>query len=82
MSKLEQYGGRIILTDGIRTVELIDQDTQIRYQYRVREREIERRSLFLSDDPPWEPVSDADFEAWVRARSGIYHPILDELFDH
>jgi len=81
--RLSEYGGRIISTDGRRTVEIIDPNDRRLFQYRAAieggEGGIERRVLRPSGktfvDTKWEPV---DMRAMLRVR-GKYHPIIDEL---
>lgn len=85
MSQLSEHGGRMIQTDGIDTVELIDpnDNARARYQYRRAGETIERRRLMESGEPyndgsPWTIVSESDLAA-MRAMRGKYHPILDPL---
>lgn len=84
--RLRDYGGRIITTDGLRTVEMRDPNDNghSRYQYRRREGKIERRVLahdgtaFRDTGSPWERLTPEDLIAMAHTR-GAYHPILDEL---
>ena len=85
MSRLSEYGGRIVQTDGLRTVEMVgaNDNARRRFQYRQRGSTIERRVLDcdgvrFSDGSPWEILTDEDIGA-MRAVGGEYHPILDEI---
>jgi hypothetical protein len=85
--RLRQYGGRMILVDGRRTVQLVDPNDNAhrRFQYRLRARGgIERRILrhdgqpFIDTNSPWEPLSQQEEMALQLVR-GEWHPILDPL---
>ena len=86
MNRLVEYGGKIIMTDGVRTVELRDpnDDGDHRYQYRrTDDGRLERRVLTsagrpMTDGSPWERLSDAEI-CGLLSRRGEYHPILDPL---
>lgn len=85
-SKLAAHGGRIIETDGRKTVELRDpnDNAKRRFQYRRSDDGLERRVLrengepFLDTGSPWEPMTEDDI-AQLRSVRGEYHPILDPL---
>lgn len=85
-ARLSMYGGRIIETDGIRTVEMIDpnDNARTRHQYRIGGAGLERRHLtafgqsFRDTGSPWERIPDQEI-AQMYAVRGQYHPILDEL---
>ncbi len=86
MSKLSYYGGRMVETDGIPTVELCDpnDNTKKIHQYRrTAEGGIERRVLMehgisYLDGSEWEPIPDADIE-YLQSVRGRWHPILNPL---
>lgn len=86
MPKLSQYGARIIQTDGIPTVEMIDPNDNARHRYQYRRTTdggIERRVLRADssldlDGSPWETMSEAHILS-LHANRGSYHPILDGL---
>lgn len=86
-NKLAAYGGRIIETDGRKTVELRDpnDNAQRRFQYRrAGPASIERRVLtaegkpFIDTGSPWEMMS-VDDVAHLHMVRDEYHPILDPL---
>lgn len=86
-NKLAEYGGRIIDTDGRKTVELRDPNDNAagRFQYRrAGLAAIERRVLtaegkpFIDTGSPWE-LMDFDAVAQLHMTRGEYHPILDPL---
>jgi len=85
MNRLQQYGGRMIETDGRPTIELVDpnDNAQQRFQYRRSGDGIERRVLAhdgraMRDGSPWERMTASEVFAMVQIR-GQYHPILDPL---
>lgn len=86
MSKLSDYGGRMVQTDGIPTVELRDPNDNAKkvFQYRrTTDGGIERRVLMeggvpYPDGSPWESLSASDLQHLQSVR-GQYHPILDPL---
>jgi hypothetical protein len=82
LSKLAEYGGRMIQTDGRPTVEITNpnEDRKRLFQFRRTAEGIERRILQSDGEPmldgsPWEPC---DLLA-MRAVRGNFHPILDPL---
>jgi hypothetical protein len=82
LSKLAEYGGRMIQTDGRPTVEMTNpnNDRKRLFQFRRSAEGIERRTLQfdgepMSDGSPWEPC---DLTAMLAVR-GNFHPILDPL---
>ena len=85
-TRLSRYGGRIIETDGIGTVELRDPNDNAgrRYQYRRAAAGIERRVLrdngqpFFDTGSPWESMTVPELSRMLAIR-GDYHPILDPL---
>lgn len=84
-NKLAEYGGRIIDTDGQKTVEMRDpnDNAKRRFQYRRAGDAIERRVLQSNGEPfrdgsPWEQMTE-DEVAQMRSVRGAYHPILDPL---
>lgn len=85
-NKLAEYGGKIIDTDGRKTVELRDPNDNAarRFQYRrAGLATIERRVLtagkpFIDTGSPWE-LMDFDEVAQLHMTRGEYHPILDPL---
>ena len=86
-AKLKEYGGRLIQTDGQKTVQLIDpnDNARRRFQYRLSQGgSIERRVLrangkpFLDTGSPWETFSSHELLA-LQAQRGQWHPILDSL---
>jgi hypothetical protein len=77
MDKLHEYGGRIIMIDGRRVVEMRDpnDNARTRYQYRLSTNgALEARR----NDGPWETRTATEL-AELRRQRGQYHPILDEL---
>ena len=85
--KLAEYGGKLIQTDGRKTVQLVDpnDNARRRFQYRLSENgSIEKRVLrangkpFLDSGSPWETLSVNDVLA-LQAVRGRWHPILDPL---
>lgn len=86
MPNLSDYGGRMVETDGIPTVELCDPNDNARrvFQYRrTADGGVERRVLMEGGEPfdggsPWEALSAMDLE-YMRGIRGPYHPILDPL---
>jgi len=84
MSKLSEYGGRIVWTDGKKTVELHDDTAKKVFQYRLTaDGGIERRVLLeggipYPDGSPWESMSASDIRHLQSVR-GQFHPILDPL---
>lgn len=86
-NKITEYGGRIINTDGRKTVELRDanDNAKRRFQYRrVGLAAIQRRVLtadgkpFIDTGSPWELMT-FDEVAQLHSVRGEYHPILDPL---
>lgn len=87
-NKLAAYGGKIVNTDGRKTVQLINANDNAyrRFQYRrtLDDRGIERRVLrdngkpFLDTGSPWETMTIDEIGALMAVR-GEYHPILDPL---
>lgn len=85
-NRLAAYCGRIIETDGRKTVELRDpnDNAKRRYQYRrCGPAHIERRVLQGNGKPfragsPWEQMT-VDEVAQLHMARGEYHPILDPL---
>lgn len=86
-NKLAAYGGRIIDTDGRKTVELrdVNDNAKRRFQYRRTEHGgLEKRVLSENGEPfrdtgsPWESYTEDEI-AQLRSVRGEYHPILDPL---
>lgn len=82
MSKLSQYGGRILTIDGQRIVEMLDpnDNSKSRHQYRAIVGVLEHR-LLDSDGTvieEWAPRTPAELRQ-MQAVRGQYHPILDEV---
>lgn len=85
-NKLAAYGGRIVETDGRKTVEMRDanDNAKRRLQYRRCDVSgIERRVLMSNgkafrDGSPWEQMS-VDEIMHMHMQRGEYHPILDPL---
>jgi hypothetical protein len=82
MSKLAEYGGRLIQTDGRPTVEIANpnNDRKRLFQFRQSAEGIERRILQSDGEPllegsPWKPCDLLTMQA-VR---GNFHPVLDPL---
>lgn len=82
---LREYGGRMLVTDGLPTVEMRDPNdgARARHQYRVGADGLERRVLqhdgsALDDGSPWTTYSEGEL-LLLRAACGTYHPILDSL---
>ena len=82
LSKLAEYGGRMIQTDGRPTIEMTNPNNNRKrlFQFRRSAEGIERRILQSDGEPmldgsPWEPC---DLLA-MRAVRGNFHPILDPL---
>ena len=85
MTRLNRYGGRLVLTDGRRpTVELIDpnDNARRRYQYRrALDGGVEHRTLASDGTPfrdtrsPWHSYTRDELAALLAARS----PILEAL---
>lgn len=82
MSRLSEYGGRILTIDGSRVVEMRDpnDNSRSRHQYRVLAGALEHRRLTHEGDPieRWTPRTPDEVRQ-MRAVRGRYHPILDEL---
>jgi len=81
--KLKQYGGKLIETDGRKTVQLVDHNDNARriFQYRRSlDGGLERRILRHDGKPysPWEQYSTHELLA-LQAQRGQWHPILDPL---
>lgn len=85
-NKIAEYGGRIIETDGRKTVELraVNDNAKRRFQYRRLGDGVERRILqsngkpFVDTGSPWEPMTEDEI-AQLRIVRGQYHPVLDPL---
>lgn len=85
-NRLAEYGGRIVETDGRKTVQLVDpnDNAERRFQYRkVGPARIEKRILMSNGKPfrdgsPWELMT-VDEIAQLHIARGEYHPILDPL---
>lgn len=86
-NKLAEYGGKIIETDGLRTVEMVSPNDNARRKFQYRRSEdggLERRVLQSSGKPfvdtgsPWEQMSEDEI-AQLHLTRGEYHPILDPL---
>jgi hypothetical protein len=82
MSKLAEYGGRMIQTDGRPTVEMPNpnNDRKRLFQFRRSSEGIERRILesdgeLMLDGSPWRSCDLLT----MRAVRGNFHPILDPL---
>jgi len=83
---LAACGGRIVETDGSRTVELRDPNDRAGrlYQYRrygralVERRVLQSNGEALSDGSPWEQMTLHEIMQ-LHMQRGKYHPILDPL---
>ena len=82
MSKLSQYGGRILTIDGARVGEMRDpnDNSRSRHQYRVNAGALEHRLLSEAGDviDDWTPRTASELRQMQTVRAG-YHPVLDEL---
>jgi hypothetical protein len=82
LSKLAEYGGRMIQTDGRTTVEITNPNESRKrlFQFRRSAEGIERRIMQSDGEPmpdgsPWEPC---DLLTMLAVR-GSFHPVLDPL---
>lgn len=82
MSRLREYGGRIIKINERRVVEMRDpnDNAKHRYQYCVMDGALHKRLLSSGGEiiDNWTAYTDAEVCALQAVRAG-YHPILDEL---